>query len=132
MRHVALARVVGLTAAFTVALLVAGTADSRVAVPHDPPAQSVEVPAAAVAPARSAEAPVAETAAECDDASLSSETPSIGNDAIGFTEGSATAAAACKPCKDRTWCKCTYNGMTRSSCNPCCYRNNIGVLTCLD
>lgn len=65
------------------------------------------------------EAPPVETAAACDDAAPA--------------EAIATSAdAACKPCKDRTWCKCTYNGMARASCDPCCYRNNIGVLTCLD
>ena len=45
---------------------------------------------------------------------------------------SSTQAASCKPCKDRTWCKCTYNGLRRASCNPCCYVNDIGVYTCLD
>jgi hypothetical protein len=27
----------------------------------------------------------------------------------------------CKPCKDRPWCECTYNGHPRISCDPCCY-----------
>jgi hypothetical protein len=41
-------------------------------------------------------------------------------------------AASCKPCKNRTWCKCTYNGLPRVSCDPCCY-GNLGVpMTCFD
>jgi hypothetical protein len=43
-----------------------------------------------------------------------------------------TAAGSCKPCKGRTWCKCTYNGLPRVSCNPCCY-GNLGIpQVCLD
>ena len=39
----------------------------------------------------------------------------------------------CKPCsKDRRFCTCTLNGMPRASCDPCCYTNDIGILTCLD
>ena len=39
----------------------------------------------------------------------------------------------CKPCKkDRRWCACTYNGLPRASCDPCCYTNDIGILVCLD
>ena len=42
------------------------------------------------------------------------------------------AAGGCKPCKGRTWCKCTYNGLPRVSCNPCCY-GNLGIpQVCLD
>jgi len=32
-----------------------------------------------------------------------------------------TIGKPCKPCKDRPWCGCTYNGAPRISCNPCCY-----------
>ena len=39
-------------------------------------------------------------------------------------------APGCKRCKDQPWCACTYNGAQRVSCDPCCYRNNIGVLIC--
>ena len=43
-----------------------------------------------------------------------------------------TSAASCKPCKNRTWCKCTYNGLPRVSCDPCCY-GNLGIpMTCFD
>jgi len=37
----------------------------------------------------------------------------------------------CKTCKDQPFCKCTYQGMPRISCDPCCYVNNIGVQICL-
>ena len=40
-------------------------------------------------------------------------------------------APGCKTCKDQPFCKCTYQGMRRASCDPCCYANDIGVLTCL-
>ena len=41
-----------------------------------------------------------------------------------------TPESRCKACKDQPWCKCTYNGMPRVSCDPCCYVNNIGVQIC--
>ena len=42
------------------------------------------------------------------------------------------AAQPCKNCKDRTWCHCSYNGLPRVSCNPCCY-GNLGIpQVCLD
>ena len=41
------------------------------------------------------------------------------------------AAPGCKTCKDQPFCKCTYQGMRRVSCDPCCYANDIGHLTCL-
>ena len=40
--------------------------------------------------------------------------------------------ASCKPCKNRTWCKCTYNGLPRVSCDPCCYGNWGVPSTCFD
>jgi len=40
-------------------------------------------------------------------------------------------APGCKTCKDQPFCKCTYQGMRRVSCDPCCYANDIGHLTCL-
>jgi hypothetical protein len=66
--------------------------------------------------------------ATCEDATFSSAETAVANDLLD----SAAQAASCKPCKGRTWCKCTYNGSPRSSCNPCCYTNNIGVTVCLD
>jgi len=42
-----------------------------------------------------------------------------------------TAGKPCKPCKDRPWCECTYNGAPRISCNPCCY-DTQPYPTCLD
>ena len=58
--------------------------------------------------------------------------------ACATSDAELTAAApgrgkGCKPCKkDRRWCGCTYNGLPRASCDPCCYANDIGVLVCLD
>src|SRR5262245_60160069 len=44
----------------------------------------------------------------------------------------ALSAKGCKACQDRPWCKCTYNGLPRVSCNPCCY-GNLGIpQTCFD
>jgi hypothetical protein len=44
----------------------------------------------------------------------------------------AMSAKGCKACQDRPWCKCTYNGLPRVSCNPCCY-GNLGIpQTCFD
>ena len=44
----------------------------------------------------------------------------------------ALSAKPCKACQDRPWCKCTYNGLPRVSCNPCCY-GNLGIpQTCFD
>jgi hypothetical protein len=31
------------------------------------------------------------------------------------------AKPPCKPCKDKPYCGCTYNGMPRVSCEPCCW-----------
>lgn len=44
----------------------------------------------------------------------------------------AAAPGGCKTCKGRTWCKCTYNGNPRVSCDPCCYRTYAGTLVCFD
>ena len=42
------------------------------------------------------------------------------------------ASGRCKPCKDRPECKCTYNGLPRVSCTPCCW-GNLGIpQICLD
>lgn len=41
------------------------------------------------------------------------------------------AGPGCKACKDRPWCGCSYNGLPRVSCNPCCYGSG-GNYTCLD
>ena len=38
----------------------------------------------------------------------------------------AAAGRPCKSCKDRAWCGCTYNGLPRVSCTPCCY-GNLGI-----
>jgi len=42
-----------------------------------------------------------------------------------------TLGKPCKPCKDRPWCECTYNGAPRISCDPCCY-NTQPWPTCMD
>lgn len=87
---------------------------------------------AAVEPAQPVEAIAVEEASECDDVTLPSEFSAVYGVAASALAEAATPAAGCKPCKGRTWCKCTYNGMARVSCDPCCYRNNFGVMTCLD
>lgn len=66
--------------------------------------------------------------AACEETNASMAEPAVEHDLVD----SADAVAGCKPCKGRTWCKCTYNGQPRSSCDPCCYTNNIGVTVCLD
>ena len=40
------------------------------------------------------------------------------------------ATPGCKRCREQPFCACTYNGYQRVSCDPCCYRNNIGTLIC--
>jgi hypothetical protein len=60
-------------------------------------------------------------------------TPAVPLDASA-TDGllASLTAAKCKHCKDRPWCSCTYNGLPRVSCNPCCY-GNLGIpQVCLD
>ena len=43
------------------------------------------------------------------------------------------SAKPCRPCVGREWCTCTYpGGYTRISCDPCCYINYAGWITCLD
>jgi hypothetical protein len=69
-----------------------------------------------------------EAEATCENAVVSTAETAVANDLVE----SADAVVACKPCKGRTWCKCTYNGSPRSSCDPCCYTNDIGVTVCLD
>ena len=62
-------------------------------------------------------------ASSCDEVQLLDYTPAVQAD-----ENSSifTTAPGCKACKDRQWCKCTYNGLPRVSCNPCCY-GNLGI-----
>ena len=53
----------------------------------------------------------------------------------GLLEGivaNEAAARPCRPCKDRPWCTCTFNGMPRVSCDPCCYGNYGYPQVCLD
>ncbi len=42
------------------------------------------------------------------------------------------AARSCRPCKDKPYCKCTYNGIPRASCDPCCYFSYPTGYICLD
>jgi hypothetical protein len=42
------------------------------------------------------------------------------------------AAKPCRPCKDRPWCECTYQGAHRVSCDPCCYQDYAGQIICFD
>ncbi len=57
-------------------------------------------------------------------------------DAEGFEPAAAgpKKPRGCKPCsKDRRWCECTYNGLPRVSCDPCCYSDGINPYqVCLD
>jgi len=50
---------------------------------------------------------------------------------LGPADMEPAAAKPCKTCRDQPFCKCTYQGMPRISCDPCCYVNNIGVQICL-
>jgi hypothetical protein len=63
-------------------------------------------------------------------------TPAVAATGTPSFEAFATQASAggvhCKKCTDRPWCGCTYNGMPRVSCNPCCYGNLGTVQVCLD
>ena len=53
-------------------------------------------------------------------------------DSCSQAPGEPTDTARAKSCKDRPWCKSTYNGLPRVSCNPCCY-GNLGVpMICFD
>jgi len=74
-----------------------------------------------------------ESALACTTAEPSDETTNAEELATSVApDDDGASAAACRPCKGRRWCKCTYEGMPRSSCNPCCYTNDIGVTICLD
>ena len=74
---------------------------------------------------------VAEESVDCDVLVEVNFTPSTVLE-MNSTDESVTAAG-CKRCsKDRQWCKCTYNGLPRVSCDPCCY-GNLGIpQVCLD
>ena len=51
---------------------------------------------------------------------------------LAVKPGESAAGRPCKSCKDRPWCGCTYNGLPRVSCSPCCY-GNLGIpQVCLD
>ncbi|MBI4718736.1 MAG: hypothetical protein HY763_13090 [Planctomycetes bacterium] len=52
--------------------------------------------------------------------------------AAAEASGAASAAKPCRPCKDRPWCECTYQGAHRISCDPCCYQDYAGQITCFD
>src|SRR5262245_41534769 len=73
--------------------------------------------------------------AACDAQEALNYTPALQpeNPAGWLEELQATETAArCKACKDRPFCHCTYNGLPRVSCNPCCY-GNLGIpQVCLD
>ena len=115
-----------LASAFIASLFVVGTIQAGEAMMQAVTAS----PVTAVAPA--VEARVLDVESECEEVSTTSEATAIEGVPTPFAAEATTQAAGCKACKDRTWCKCTYNGMRRASCNPCCYSNDIGVLTCLD
>ena len=114
-----------LLAVVSLALVLAGNAfaENQPKV-EDPKTLNVEAvaPADAVVPVE-ASTPVA--VAEEDDAcgelftAANPESPTL-------LATNLASPASCKPCKNRTWCKCTYNGLPRVSCNPCCY-GNLGI-----
>ena len=89
-------------------------------------------------PAAAAEDPVLAPAAEAQDQGQDAcldYTPVEDSDAqpallLGPSD-MEPVAPGCKTCKDQPFCKCTYQGMRRVSCDPCCYANDIGHLTCL-
>jgi hypothetical protein len=51
---------------------------------------------------------------------------------LNYTPADPEAAAAavsakpCRTCRDQSFCKCSYNGLPRVSCDPCCY-GNLGI-----
>src|SRR5262245_59984435 len=72
------------------------------------------------------------TSAECDESDQLNYTPAVARESTTDTSVVLVAAAKCKRCQDRPWCGCTYNGLPRVSCNPCCY-GNLGIQQiCLD
>lgn len=114
--------------AVPVALVFAGTALAQ-----DPLRAEAEV-VEAVEPA-----PVADAIAVADaiDVEVANEGEELCGDLFSEAETVVNALTAatpgsCKPCKGRTWCKCTYNGNPRASCDPCCYQTYAGTLICFD
>ena len=127
-----LANTLGVAFAMMAALWVTETARAGDAAQPAATPRPIAAEPAVTEPAQQPVEPVVEVDAACEDAPVSSEAIPPADGAMITPEDARTEAAGCKPCKGRTWCKCTYNGMARASCDPCCYRNNIGVLTCLD
>lgn len=128
-------RGIGLIAVLAAALMIGGSVracDEAAAATPAPAAAvtNVKVVAPAVPEATTdVVEPVVESEADCEGLALP------GEDLTSSVETETqVAAAACKQCpKPRAWCKCTYNGMRRYSCDPCCYTNDIGgVIVCLD
>lgn len=91
-------------------------------------AAEAPVPNAAVAPVVPAEAPAATSEEALTDAGAVCEEPMSSD----LEPDTSAGGPGCKPCKGRSWCKCTYNGFPRSTCDPCCYVNDIGIPICLD
>ena len=111
----------------SISVLLAGLS-AHAAVPTAPAAPLQ--PAAPIVAAQPEAVPVE---SECDDSAITNDGTALESLATPATPVSAeTQAAACKTCAGKKYCKCTYNGMHRASCDPCCYANDIGVLTCLD
>ena len=106
------------------ALLVLG---SRLALAEESATISPVPPLDAVAPIDAAAAVASADALDAADACDLNFTPADPEE-----ETLAVSAKPCKACQDRSWCKCTYNGLPRVSCNPCCY-GNLGIpQTCFD
>jgi hypothetical protein len=66
------------------------------------------------------------------------ENPAVAREAATAEDCSAsdplqsTADRQCKPCKNKPYCGCTYNGLPRVSCEPCCYGYFPPGTVCLD
>ncbi|HZE89808.1 MAG TPA: hypothetical protein VE404_09680, partial [Verrucomicrobiae bacterium] len=73
-------------------------------------------------------------------ARVSAAAPAIGEPQVGAADTTcaeaavdqSTAGKPCKTCSDKPYCKCTYNGQPRISCDPCCYYGTYAGEICLD
>jgi len=121
-----------LITAFSIVALAAGSlmaAEPVTKLETAPPATAPAVTVEAI----QVEAPAAEVDSDCEEATFTSATADATLEAAVASSDSQLVAAGCRKCDGRPWCKCTYNGMHRYSCDPCCYTNDIGgIIVCLD
>ena len=45
---------------------------------------------------------------------------------LALMSSPAVDAKPCRSCKNKPQCACSYNGMPRVSCEPCCY-GHLGI-----